>query len=394
MKKTVVIFLVALVLGGLAAYQGETEAAPRTGPPIKVGVLVGLSSFVAPIGEHLKQGIEIALDEVGRTIAGRRVEVIYEDEQGVPGASITKARKLVEQDGAHALLVGTTSPELIAIRDYVVQRNIPVIGLRPSAPSLREIQWARNIFFATFRDDRFEEASARLLFERLPHRKVILVGFDYSGGLTHVDAFEKAFTQAGGSITGKILIPLGTADPSPYVAKIDPKQADAVVAILWGADAIRFTKTFAEYGLMKRIPFIPFGGGIMQPYVRNAVNVNILNGVISYQEYAESLDSPENKKLREKVKQRYQDVVSGDAALGYTAARALIEALKKINGDVENVPRLLQALKQVEFESPAGPFRFDERNQAVKHVYLEKFEVKGGVGAQVLLGQKLNVCCE
>ena len=89
----IVMMLVAAVLcspGGAAA-QG----------PIKIGFISPLTGAIAAAGKDMYSGCELYWQESGWQMAGRKVEVILEDNEGNPAIALTKLRKLVENDRVH-----------------------------------------------------------------------------------------------------------------------------------------------------------------------------------------------------------------------------------------------------------------------------------------------------
>jgi ABC-type branched-subunit amino acid transport system substrate-binding protein len=49
--------------------------------------------------------------------------------------------------------------------------------------------------------------------------------------------------------------------------------------------------------------------------------------------------------------------------LGYVGAEAVLQALQKIQGNIEAKDQFLKTLREVQFECPTGPVRFDPRSQ-------------------------------
>src|SRR3984885_12387797 len=65
--------------------------------PIKIGLLVPLTGVVASGGKERVEGVQFYLDQVNSTIAGRKVELVIEDDASNPDTALQKARRLVEQ---------------------------------------------------------------------------------------------------------------------------------------------------------------------------------------------------------------------------------------------------------------------------------------------------------
>ena len=82
--------LASLLLAG-CSHSTPTE-------PIVVGHLAPLSGPDKLIGEHARQGIILAVEEVngdGEKVNGRRVEVVHVDDRGAPAAAGDQAVRLI-----------------------------------------------------------------------------------------------------------------------------------------------------------------------------------------------------------------------------------------------------------------------------------------------------------
>ena len=63
---------------------------------------------------------------------------------------------------------------------------------------------------------------------------------------------------------------------------------------------------------------------------------------------------------------------------GYVGARVIVEAIKAVEGNAEDREKLLAALRQVKFEAPRGPFRFDKLQNVIEPVYIRRVDKVGG----------------
>src|SRR5437762_14317285 len=92
-----------------------------------MGFLSPVSGAIAAAGKDMYSGCELYWEETGWQIAGRKLEVILEDNAGEPGNAITKARKLVESDHAHMLAGIILSNVAYALVPYSDAQGIPTI---------------------------------------------------------------------------------------------------------------------------------------------------------------------------------------------------------------------------------------------------------------------------
>src|SRR5918911_1463358 len=64
--------------------------------PIRIGLMAPLTGVVAAGGREIVEGFNMYWESVGSEVAGRKVEVIVEDDNSNPDTALQKARRLVE----------------------------------------------------------------------------------------------------------------------------------------------------------------------------------------------------------------------------------------------------------------------------------------------------------
>src|SRR4026207_2055224 len=121
------ILLLLLGLGAAALLPASRPA--QGGGPLKIGPLAPLSAALSaprPAGARGgRSGPERYLGEIGRTGAGRKIELIVEDTEGTPATALTKARKLVDQDKVHVLTGGLLASTGYALQPFVDSVRVP-----------------------------------------------------------------------------------------------------------------------------------------------------------------------------------------------------------------------------------------------------------------------------
>ena len=366
---------IAVVSFALAASLGLSVPAAAQAP-IKIGFLAPLSGAIAQAGKDMYSGCELYWEENGWQMAGRKLEVILEDNEGLPATTIAKARKLVESDRVNMLAGVILSNVAYALVPYVESQGIPTIYPINSADDLtqrKRPKWLiRTGFSAGGNMHPFGEYAAKTL----GYKKVAVVSLDYAFGWEIVGGFQQTFEDNGGQIIQKIWVPLNIQDYAPYLAQVK-RDADAVFVLALGRWSVLFTKQYADSSLKGRIPLIA-GGTHTDEHVLSQLGDESI-GVISAHHYSAALDTPANRKFSAAYEKRYGRGTSLYSAQGYTGARFYYEALKAINGEAENKEKFMAALRKVDIaEDPRGPMKMDDLGNPIQNVYIRKVERVGG----------------
>jgi len=363
--------LVALVLLMFAA-----PSAARAQGPIRIGFISPLSGAIAQAGKDMYSGCELYWQETGWQVAGRKLEVILEDNEGLPATALTKARKLVENDKVNLLAGVILSNVAYALVPYVEAQSVPTVYPINSADDLtqrKRPKWLiRTGFSAGGNMHPFGEYAAKTL----GYKKVVTVGLDYAFGWETVGGFHKSFEDNGGQVIQKLWVPLNVQDYGPYIAQIK-KDADAVFVVALGRWTLLFAKEYAASGLRGRIPLIA-GGTYSDEHVLPQLGEESI-GVVSAHHYSAVLDTPANRRFRAAFEKAYNRTPSFYSENCYTGARIIGEAITAVGGRVEDRAALMAALRKVEItDAPRGPVKMDPYGNPTQNIYVRKVERVGG----------------
>src|SRR5438874_2315099 len=365
--------VVAMVVPGAALVaQAQRE-------PIRIGLLNAMTGPLAVNGTEINEGIKLYWeDEMSLQVAGRQVRLIVDDDEAKPDVGLTKTKKMVESDRVHLILGPVSSAVAVAIRDYVHERKIPTIITQATANSLTAERASPSIFRSAMSSYQQEAAGGWYVAAKLGHKRIAVVGLDYVAGQEQVEGFIKTFMESGGQSADKVLMPLGAVDVAPYITRVQSKagELDAVVAILWGPSAPQWLKAYQDYGLRGKVPLLALGETVNETYLRAVGDAAL--GIVNWMSYATALDTPENKRFVQAFAKKYRKDPVYNNHLGYLAAKACGEAIKAVNGNVEDQPRFLDALRKVRFEAPGGAFRFDDKQNAIIPTYIRRVDKVGG----------------
>ena len=373
-KVSVWVFLVVAMVSLIASSPSISWAQAKG--PIKIGFISPLSGGMAANGKDMLTGIQLYLEEIGYQAAGRKIELIVEDDEAVPATGLTKTRKLVEKDEVHVMTGGLMASTGYALAPYIDSKEIPMTYPIMAPDDLTQRQRAKWIVRTGWNSSQPNHPLGEYAYQTLKMRKVVIIGLDYAFGWECAGGFQKTFEEAGGKIIQKIWTPLTVQDFSPYLSQIS-KEADGVYAMFTGRTTLQFTKQYQEFGLKGKIPLIG-GGTTTDEHALPSMGDEAI-GIITSLHYSEALDNPANKKFVKAYREKAKKSASYYSEGTYTGARWIVEAIKAIKGDVENRPKFMEALRKVEIKDvPRGPLKLDSYGNPIQNVYIRKVERVGG----------------
>lgn len=367
--------VIMLALGVLLV--GGDPAASQPRGPIRIGFIAPTTGVFAANGRDMINGFNMFWEEKGFTVAGRRVEIILEDDGNVPANTLTKARKLVEQDRVHMLAGPLGAASGLALVDYVNGAKVPTIFPIVSADDITQRRRSTFIVRLGWTSSQVNHPLGEWIFRNTPYRRIATIGFDFAFGHENVGGFQRVFEELGGRIVQKLWPPIGAPDYGPYLAQLR-REIDAVYAIFSGADALRFTSQYREFGFKGRTPLIG-GGTLTDEHVLFQMSDEALD-IITPLHYSAVLNTPENRSFASVYARRFSRPPSYYSENCYTAARLLFEALQAQQGNIENAEAILNALRRVRVPDAArGPVSMDDYGNPIQNVYIRKVERRGGI---------------
>jgi branched-chain amino acid transport system substrate-binding protein len=219
-------------------------------------------------------------------------------------------------------------------------------------------------------------------FKNKGYKNVVTVAEDYSFPYTQVGGFMYGFCAAGGHVTQKNWVPLGTKDYSSVVSNIPTSGVDAIYVALGGSDAINFFTQYAQAG--GKAKFV--GGSI-------TVDQSVLGTTGSFQDQLVGTitASPTSDNANEPAWNQYVQAYHAQFPDGlpfpglfalsyYNETVGVLKGLAAVNGDLSNNQQaFMQALAKVSFNGPTGRVALDQNRQAIASNYVSEIQ-KGADG--------------
>ena len=376
-------------------------AGPAVGPwvlrsgaqsgPIKIGVVLPYTGVYAVLGESITQAMELVFARENWTVAGRKIEMIKEDDEMQPPVGVRKTEKLIDSDKVDILTGPVHSGILMGMRDKVHNSKTILIVSNAGADAISRQRCSKWIFRTSFSNWQPCQPMGGWVANKVT-KDVFLTAPNYQAGKDMMNAFKETFLPAGGKVVDEDYPKLGETDYAPYLTKIRQSGAKAVFAFFSGTDAVNFVKQFDQFGLKQSIK-LTGAGFLTEPDVLPAQGKSAL-GVITGHFYTPVLDNPTNQRFVKEFREKFGGKMpDGFACQGYDTAEVIVRALKAVNGNTQDKVKLVDVIEKIEFDSPRGRFRFDPKTHNVIQPFIyvrEVKEVAGGLN-NVPIDQVANV---
>jgi branched-chain amino acid transport system substrate-binding protein len=344
------------------------------GAPLKVGLVLPYTGVYAVLGESITQGMELVFARENWTVAGRKIEMIKEDDEMKPPVGIRKTEKLIDSDRVDILTGPVHSGILMGMRDKVHGSKTILIVSNAGADAISRDRCSKWIFRTSFSNWQPNQPMGGWVAKNVA-KDVFITAPNYQAGKDQLDAFKETFVPAGGKIVGEDYPKLGETDYAPYLTKIRQSGAKAVYAFFSGTDAVNFVKQFDQFGLKATVK-LTGAGFLTEPDVLPAQGKSAL-GVITGHFYTPLLDNPTNQRFVKDFREKFAGKMpDGFACQGYDTAEVILRALKAVNGNTQDKDKLVDVIAKVEFDSPRGRFRFDPKTHNVIQPFIYIREVK------------------
>ena len=337
---------------------------------IKVGVTATLEGTYTALGVDGMGGFNAALKKYGSKAGGKELEFVIASTDATPDSAVRAVRKLIDQDHVQILISPLSGDEGIAVKNF--SRTHPELTFINAASGAQETTFpdpSPNFFRWNMDGAQWQVGLGDYAYNTKGYKKIATVGEDYSFVYTQVMGLVLEFCAAGGQVTSRQWVPLGTKDFASTIAAL-PDDVDAIYLGLGGADAVNFLNQYQQAGGKAHL----LGGSIMVDQTVMSTKGDAKRAMIGTIAASGVADTWDNPSWTSFVK-LYQDATPADkrfpspgllAANYYGSTMAMIQALDKVNGDLsDNQSKFKAALAALTIDAPNGKIRLDEDRQAI-----------------------------
>lgn len=240
-------FLRAMVVGAGLAFAAPASAEDA----IKIGLLSDMSSVLSgAAGPGSVTAAEMAIEDFGGELLGRRIELISADHQNKGDIGSSIARKWLYEDDVKLFMDITSSVVALALRELVQENNVAMIYGSASSAELTNKACSPNT--VSWNHDSYQMAKAisdALLQDGDENKDWFLIVQDWAFGHSIQEEMTKFIERAGGSVVGAVRHSPGTADYASFLLQAQSSGADVVGFLTTVADLSNIIKQAAEFGV-------------------------------------------------------------------------------------------------------------------------------------------------
>jgi len=346
--------------------------------PIKIGFVSTFSGPVAVIGNDMRNSFELALDHMGRKMAGRPVEVIYEDDGFKPEVGKQKTEKLIESDKVDFISGYIWSNVLLASIKPVVDSKTFLVIANAGASQVAGELCSPYVFSTSWQNDQTPEAMG-LYMNQKGVKSVFLIGPNYAAGKDMLAGVAHTFK---GKVIGQELTTWPSQlDFSAELSKAKAANPDAIFVFYPGKAGVQFFSQYAQAGLKGNIPLYT---AFTIDETSLPLQKDLALGVPGAQEWVNDLPNEANKKFVTDYMAKYPGHrPSFYGAQSYDAANLIASAVAATKGDLADKEALRKAMEKADFKSVRGNFKFGNNHIPIQNFYLQDV-VKDAKGDYVL----------
>ena len=341
--------------------------------PVKVGMITTLSGGGSSLGIDVRDGFILAVEQGDGTLGGVPVEVLVEDDGRDVGRSIQIAQRMMQREEVEIFTGIIWSNLALAAVPRILREDALYISPNAGPAELAGEQCHPGYFNVAWQNDNLHEAMGQFVTDE-GHDDVYLVAPNYPAGRDALAGFKRFYE---GNVAGEVYTSLGQQDYASELATLRDADPDAVFFFLPGGMGINFLKQYDQAGLKGEIPLygpaFSFDEGILSAAGDAAL------GVRNSSQWSSDLDNAANRQFVEAFQARYDRRPSLYASQGYDAARLLGSALDTVDGDISDREALYAALREADFDSVRGDFRFNSNQHPIQDIYVrEVFRTEDG----------------
>lgn len=347
--------------------------------PVKIGFITTLSTPAGYIGQDLRDGFLLAVQQGQGKLGGVPVELVIEDD-GLKPANAKQAADRLVQSGVRLYTGVNFSNVLAAVVPSITKAGHTYVSAQAGPSMFAGARCDRNYFVASYQND-FYHSSAGIAANELGFKRMVVLAPNYQAGRDAIAGFKSTYQ---GEVLAEIYTKLDQSDFSVEMARVRAMAPDGIFQFHPGGAGINFAKQYGNSGLNKTTPML-MPGFSMDARMIEATG-DAAEGFYTTGIWSIALDNPQSRQFVVDFRQAYGRTPTDYAMQAYDTAQWIGSALRRVNGDLGDMQAFQAALREVDFVSLRGKFALNNNQHPIQDMYLMRLvkNDQGGLEPQVV----------
>jgi len=217
---------------------------------INVGVTLSATGPAASLGIPEKNTFEMLGSPV---IGGQKVNFIVLDDKSDTTEAVKNTRKMISEDKVDVIIGSTVTPNSLAMRDVVVEAEIPMISMAASALIINPVDPKTRWVFKTPQNDSLMADAVAISMKANGVNKLAYIGFADAYGDSWLTEIKRSAQTAGIKVVAEEKYNRNDPSVTGQVLKLLAAQPDAVLIAGSGTPAATPHKELISRGYKGKI---------------------------------------------------------------------------------------------------------------------------------------------
>jgi branched-chain amino acid transport system substrate-binding protein len=244
----------ATTAAGAAALSFPAILRAQSKDPLRIGFPLPLTGPFGALAADQQRGATLAMEELNAQggVLGRKVEVLFRDDQLKPAVGAQRTKELIENDKVQFIVGGLAAHVQMAINEQTKKSKVLFISVSQSDEISAKPDASPLTFHEALNPTITSRAVGNWIAQNLG-KKWWIIYADYAWGKQNNMVLQEVLAKQGGTLLGSTPYPLGSAEFSAHLPKIQGAKPEVLVSMTPGADNIAFLKQVQSYGMKKNM---------------------------------------------------------------------------------------------------------------------------------------------
>jgi branched-chain amino acid transport system substrate-binding protein len=237
------------VAAALAALAAPAQA-QYSGDVVRIGITTDMSSLYSHLdGEGGVEAIRMAIADMGGSVKGKKIEVVFADHQNKADIASSKAREWFD-GGLDMLIGGVNSGVNLALATLAADKKRPFFAVGAATSVLTNEKCSPYTVHYAYDTVALSKGTGAAVVKSGGKSWYFLTA-DYAFGNALQNDTTKVVRAAGGEVMGSVRHPLSASDFSSFLVRAQSSKAQILGLANAGGDLTNAIKSASEFGVTK-----------------------------------------------------------------------------------------------------------------------------------------------